>query len=200
MVFPQEYQNCRNNNIIPFHAWDCITLQLLGNDIDLVIKKPKNMMKLVRFLIYSMNTLDGKKDSAALLCKSIFEQKLKMQQSSSLIKYSNEELMREIKHQIVNKVEKRYRIFWIRQKISFMAFINEKTIAENIQFAILNQYYKREENGLIWNVSPENRLAHANREFYLKKVFSGDKFFSFEAIMMINADKMNTEEKNIINK
>ena len=75
-IHPEEY--LKKSKDIPFYAWQCITLQLQSEDIDLIIKKPRNMMKLVRFLIYSMNTVDGNRGSADMLCKSILQERLLM--------------------------------------------------------------------------------------------------------------------------
>ena len=53
-------------------------------DLDLVIKKPKNMMKLVRFLIHAMETIDGNKGSSVQLKKSVFDQKQMLSNQSSV--------------------------------------------------------------------------------------------------------------------
>lgn len=49
---------------IPFHSWSCITLKIGRRDIDLVIKNEKHMAIFQKFLIYSLNTLNGIKNSA----------------------------------------------------------------------------------------------------------------------------------------
>ena len=50
---------------IPFYSWDCITLQLFNRDVDLIIRKESQMLMLIKFICYKINTCDGKKDSAA---------------------------------------------------------------------------------------------------------------------------------------
>ena len=48
----------------PFHAWECITLQVKGRpDIYLVIKNEKIMSLFIKLLIYKMRTIDGKRGS-----------------------------------------------------------------------------------------------------------------------------------------
>ena len=39
---------------VPFYAWECITIQTERNDINLVIRKEKDMKTLIRFLIYNL--------------------------------------------------------------------------------------------------------------------------------------------------
>ena len=53
-----------NGNGVPFYSWSCITLILKQRDVDLVIINQKHMDRLLKFLVYHMNTVDGNKDSA----------------------------------------------------------------------------------------------------------------------------------------
>ena len=46
-------------NKLPFHCWNCITLVTKHRDIDLVIKDEEEMLTLLKFLIYSLKTVDG---------------------------------------------------------------------------------------------------------------------------------------------
>ena len=43
----------------PFYAWECLTLQLDTRDVDLVIKDEKSMTDFLRFLSYSIRSIDG---------------------------------------------------------------------------------------------------------------------------------------------
>lgn len=47
-----------------FYAWQCITIVLPNRNIDIVIKNEENMIFFLRFLIMSLNTFDGIKNSA----------------------------------------------------------------------------------------------------------------------------------------
>ena len=49
---------------LPFYAWQCITLELGERQVDLVIKDQDSMDLLVRFLVFSINTMDCRRDSA----------------------------------------------------------------------------------------------------------------------------------------
>ena len=49
---------------LPFFAWNCITIKLRNWDVDLVIKDEMQMTIFIKFLIYKMRTLDGKKGTA----------------------------------------------------------------------------------------------------------------------------------------
>jgi len=46
---------------LPFFCWECITIKTDQRDIDLVIRNPKDMEYLLKFLIISIKTLDGKR-------------------------------------------------------------------------------------------------------------------------------------------
>lgn len=46
-----------------FYSWDCITLSIGKEEVDLVIKDQSCMDKLLKLLIYRTNTIDGVKDS-----------------------------------------------------------------------------------------------------------------------------------------
>ena len=49
---------------LPFFAWQCITLKLENRNIDLVILDEKEMFMLLRFLLLSLKSIDGFKNSA----------------------------------------------------------------------------------------------------------------------------------------
>ena len=53
---------------LPFYAWDCLTLQVKNKgDIYLIIRNERAMTKLLKFLIFSLETIDGKRGSAQSL-------------------------------------------------------------------------------------------------------------------------------------
>ena len=59
---------------LPFYNWNCITLRLDRRDVDLVIKDDAQMATFVKFLIYSLQTLDGKKNTASQLLNHMKDQ------------------------------------------------------------------------------------------------------------------------------
>lgn len=63
----RKHINCMNRRKLeqlPFKSWNCITLRLGRRDVDLVLKNEAQMSILIKFLVYSLNTMDGIKNSA----------------------------------------------------------------------------------------------------------------------------------------
>ena len=67
----RKYQNAES---MPFFAWQCISLTLAHRDVDIVIRNQKEQNNLVKFLLYKMNTIDGRKDSAKGVIKVLEKQ------------------------------------------------------------------------------------------------------------------------------
>ena len=61
---------------LPFHSWNCITLQLGRRDVDLVIKNDNDMQIFLSFLVYSLCTLDGTRNSAKNLLNSLIDEEV----------------------------------------------------------------------------------------------------------------------------
>ena len=59
---------------IPFHSWQCLTLILPHRDVDIVIKDPYQMKMFLKFLIYSMKTINGTKNSAVPVINALIKQ------------------------------------------------------------------------------------------------------------------------------
>ena len=70
------------NTSLPFYSWQCLTLQLSDRDVDLVIKDQRSMDLLIKFLVFSINTTDCRKDSAENLVQGskLFEIKRREKQ------------------------------------------------------------------------------------------------------------------------
>lgn len=49
---------------LPFYSWECISLITKSREINLVIKNEKDMQNFLEFLIISLRTLNGERDSA----------------------------------------------------------------------------------------------------------------------------------------
>lgn len=56
---------------VPFNSWDCITLQLKHRDVDLVIRSGRQMNMFLKFLIYSLETFNGKRGTASKLVHAL---------------------------------------------------------------------------------------------------------------------------------
>ena len=48
---------------LPFYSWECITLELENRKIFLVIKNETIMNMFIKFLIHTLHTVDGNRDS-----------------------------------------------------------------------------------------------------------------------------------------
>ena len=75
-------------DLLPFNSWNCITLQLKHRDVDLVIRSQTQMNMFLKFLIYSLQTFDGKRGTAKPLIRALCRQeirKLKSEQGRQVI-------------------------------------------------------------------------------------------------------------------
>ena len=129
------------NSKVPFYAWDCLTLKLKKRDINLVIRDQKNMERHLKFLIYSLNTIDGKKNSS-LMIQHLSETKD----------------LKRLKHQLMLKTMTKYKILALRCKISFLAFMKKQTITELILTQIISSHKKLVQE----KSSPPKRQAAAS--------------------------------------
>lgn len=48
---------------MPFYSWQCLTLNLKERSVDLVIPNDQDFDRLVKYLLYKMDSVDGNKDS-----------------------------------------------------------------------------------------------------------------------------------------
>lgn len=58
---------------MPFYSWQCLTLNLEHRDVDLVIYDGKDMQIFLRFLIQSLETIDGNKNTSEGILKTLNE-------------------------------------------------------------------------------------------------------------------------------
>ena len=54
---------------LPFYSWQCISLSLNNRDVDIVIKNERVQNNLVKYLLYKLETIEGKAGSATNLIK-----------------------------------------------------------------------------------------------------------------------------------
>ena len=59
---------------IPFYSWQCLTLNLRGRKLYLVIKNEAMMIMLIKYLIGTLNTVDGSRGSAQKIKNALFQQ------------------------------------------------------------------------------------------------------------------------------
>ena len=71
----------------PFYSWECITIINKYREVNLVIKNEDEMMKLIAFLIYTLKTNDGKRNSAIQQLKNKNWEEVQNYYRSVLLKY-----------------------------------------------------------------------------------------------------------------
>lgn len=71
----------------PFKSWECLTISLETNDLDIVVPNQKCMDMLLKLLIYRTETYDGMRNSSKELVEKIVKQKL-MERNIHYSKYS----------------------------------------------------------------------------------------------------------------
>ena len=62
---------------LPFYSWECITLELEKRQVDLVIRNEAHMDMLLKFLISTLKTIDGRRKSAEPIINKIYKIKSK---------------------------------------------------------------------------------------------------------------------------
>lgn len=89
---------------------------------------------LLKFLIYTLRTLDGRKNTAESLLRKLQEigkQEFMIKKDRKIIsKMREHQIMQMNEMKVFRKVYIKYKIMIIRSKISFMAFAANKTINE----------------------------------------------------------------------
>ena len=140
-------------NSIPFYCWNCITLQLPHRDVDLVIKCDVHMKMFIRFLVYTLKTIDGNKDSARGILDALLKQDLEAFSTKTgrvLISESRRHnFLQKNEYRIFRQINMKYTIMRIRMKISYMAFEKQVTLMELFLLAIREAKKSFEDEGLM---------------------------------------------------
>ena len=58
---------------IPFYSWNCVTISLPSRDVDIVIRNEKDMERFLKFIIFSIKTVDGRAGSGNKLLNAMIE-------------------------------------------------------------------------------------------------------------------------------
>lgn len=113
----------------PFHAWDCITINLRNKgDVYLIIKNEKILSMFLKLLIYELQTIDGQRGTALpLIHKGIRRQ---MAQYGYVDESKQQEYENRIRHQIMTRVWFSYALTRTKLKLSFSSLVKKKTIFE----------------------------------------------------------------------
>ena len=81
----------------PFYSWECLTLQLKNRDVDLVIPKESQMMMLIKYIMYKINSVDGTRNTAEPMFKNLYNKCVKQCNKDQL---TDKRYMQQIKDQI----------------------------------------------------------------------------------------------------
>ena len=117
------------------------------------------MNKFVKYILYRMQTIDGRKETAKPILKAMSEQYRKNQQQSFKKKVDKQQML---KIERINEISLlkmtylKYLIIKFRQKISYIAFKNKITIMELFLRAIKKSYNTLVAEGTI-QVPPEKQ-------------------------------------------
>ena len=57
--------------IVPFHSWNCLSIQLNHREVDIVIKDTNQMDFFLKFLIRNLRTIDGKRGTADVIIEEM---------------------------------------------------------------------------------------------------------------------------------
>lgn len=124
-----------------FYSWECLTLDVGNRDLDLVVRSEKHMKQILKFLIYSLRTMDGRRGTADKMLNLMNQQSFKEHRIthglSILPKSVKQKIVEKNEHNLFRKVYMKYLILKVRAKISYMAFIKRMTIIELFATTIL---------------------------------------------------------------
>ena len=87
----------------------------------------KNFLKL---LISKLNTIDGTRNTASNIKNDLFNQMIQNERATDF--WEKTKIRQKVSRKIIEFTSRKYLILKIRQKISFLAFMNKKTVGELI--------------------------------------------------------------------
>lgn len=127
----------------PFYAWDCITLQVKNKwNVHLIIRCEKTMEKFIKLLIHHIQTINGQRLTSVNVKEQIFKRVIKniKKRGNSIDNKKEEEIRKQIEHDIMCQVFTRYNIMRVRMKLSFSCFIKNMPLNELWMTQILNSF------------------------------------------------------------
>ena len=132
------------DHILPYYAWECITIQLPDRNIDLVVREEIHMQLLLKVLILALDSFDSHAGSI----RSLREIKVIRRATSCAA--------------MMHSIYKGYLIMRVRMKLSYEAAIQRKTLQELFLHAILKSYMERDQAKLVPNPWPKLRFSLAD--------------------------------------
>ena len=158
---------------MPFFAWECLTIRFSHRDVDLVFKSEADQNQFAKYLIYTLNTIDGSLNSAQPLLDVLEEQAILKYCKSKKMKRDNfkastassflSKVRYKNKLKLMRKTYLKYLIIKLRIKISFIAFKKKMTLVELICNSILKTYNLLVTKGAI---KVNERINDINNEIY----------------------------------
>jgi len=123
-ILSMDIRDVVKDSSFTFFPWECITILLKHREVDLVIRNEEHMKLFIRFLVYSLKTVDGNKNSAEGIHRALFNQEVASLRKKciNLTPRVEDEIREKIRHQTMLKTSLKYTICKVRQKISFIAF------------------------------------------------------------------------------
>lgn len=110
----------------PFYSWNCFTIDVGYRQINLVIRGEKNISRFLKFLIWNIRTLDGKRGSADKVLAALNEQSFQEYREQNNRVYIDDQtklhMMEQNENKVFRKIYFKFLILKVRAKISYMAF------------------------------------------------------------------------------
>jgi len=103
-----------NNYDLPFYSWQCISLRMNHRDVDFVIKNERSQNKLVKYLLYKLQTIDGRAGSAKKLIQMMDDRELSLYKNSEKYIENREILGDEIPKTLQIKIRLKNRLLVLR--------------------------------------------------------------------------------------
>ena len=174
---------------LPFHSWDCITLQLSHRDVDLVITNEQHMSTFIKFLVYRMKTLDGNRGSAIRALEAMNKQAIKdfltQRRGRATVPESRQhQIMATNEFKVFRKVCLKYAIMRIRAKISYEAMMQQKTVCE-LFLGVIYKHFRQS--------STDDSRKEQIDELW-NSVLRGEPGFLKKVVLNANADNSDDPE------
>lgn len=173
-------------NQLPFYAWDCITLSLKsGEDVFLLIKDEQEMMNFLKFLIYSLETIDGKRGSATpFIEKKVFIENRRLGLYSDDHTVNLAKVENKIREDLMHKVLFKYKLMRVMQKISFQALKRRMTLKEHWFQQILVSFKLFRDSGQI----ESKTLAQSKEDKLYEAILNGEERWCIKALLKFYLD------------
>ena len=159
------------------------------------------MDHLLLYLIHSIRTIDGNRDSANGLLKLLNDisiKKYKKEHNKRMISQSVEQKIEQTnENSLFRKIHLKFVIMRVRAKISYMAFVKRLTIIELFLISIKKTYSKL---GKLNVIKTLNKKKEKQQQVLFDNLMKGEMDSFFKSIIEFNQDSIKGTfiEKNLI--